>query len=248
MIWFNKCIGMEDIKIIYEDKDILAINKPAGLLVHPALKTHEKTLVDWLVEKYPEVKNVGDLPELRPGIVHRLDKDTSGVLLIAKNQRAFEYLKLQFQNRKIKKKYIALVHGDVKPPGGAKSGVIELPIAKSKKDFRKRSAAGKLAGKTRDAITEYKIIEKFSKYTLLDVFPKTGRTHQIRVHFREIGHPIVCDKLYGFKNAFCPSEIKQHFLHANYLEFVLPNGSLARIEADLPFDMENFLEGLRKGK
>jgi len=219
---------MSDIKIIYEDKDILAINKPTGLVVHG-----ENSLVDWLIKKYPEIKGVGEDPE-RPGIVHRLDKDTSGVLLIAKNQKSFEYLKEQFQNRKIKKKYIVLVCGKLK----VESGVIDLPIGRSKTPL-KRLASEKARGKLREAITEYKVIKKFDNYTLVEAFPKTGRTHQIRVHFKAIGHPVAGDKLYGRQN-----NLNRQFLHANSLEFNLLNGARIKLEADLPEDLKNFLNML----
>ncbi len=251
-----------DIKIIYEDDDILAVNKPAGLLVHGAENSKETTLVDWLIKNYPEIKNVGERPAFgearpdlsgRPGIVHRLDKDTSGILLIAKNQRTFGYLKEQFKNRKIKKKYIALVCGKLNPPTGGEGGIIDLPIAKSKSDFRKKTSVGKMAGKIREAVTEYKVIKKFPacadrpEYTLVEVFPKTGRTHQIRVHFKSIGHPVVCDKLYGFKKAVCPFGLKRHFLHASSLELNLPSGARIKLEADLPDDLQAALTKLEKG-
>lgn len=242
--------------MIYEDDDILAVNKPAGLLVHGAENSKEPTLVDWLINNYPEIKNVGERPAFgearpdksgRPGIVHRLDKDTSGVLLVAKNQKTFEYLKSQFQNRKIKKKYIALVHGIVKND----KGLVELSIAKSKKDFRKkacldarRAVHGKLAGKIREAITEYKVIKRFPGYTFIEAYPKTGRTHQIRVHLKAIGHPLVCDKLYGPKKQECPFGLSRHFLHAQSLELNLPSGGRIKLEADLPDDLQNVLNML----
>ncbi len=242
-------------EIIYEDKDVLAINKPARLLVHGTEKSEDKTLVDWLVENYPEIRNVGDLPSegkatfFRPGIVHRLDKDTSGILLVAKNQKTFEYLKKLFQEREIKKKYIALVLGKIKN----EKGIIDLPIGKSKKDFRKRASIGKLTGKIREAITEYKVLERFPAsvagqqgYTLVEARPKTGRTHQIRAHFKAIGHSLVCDKLYGPKNQDCPAGLGRHFLHATSLEFVLPDGSKVMLEADLPEDLNKTLSFLRK--
>ncbi len=241
---------MDEPKIIYEDEDFIAVNKSAGLLTHPTEKSDEPTLVDWLIEKYPEIKKVGDFQidsgqaNLRPGIVHRLDKDTSGVLLVARNQKAFEFLKEQFKNRKIKKKYVALVCGRLK----SKEGVIDLPIGKSKKDFRRKTSRGKLAGVIRDAVTEYKTKEIFPDYTLVEAYPKTGRTHQIRVHFREIGHPVVCDRIYGFKNASCPSALGRQFLHANFLEFESLDGGMIKIEADLPADLNDFLTGLRKEK
>lgn len=232
---------MEKIKIIYEDENILAVNKPAGLLAHPVSisKIHDSSLVDWLLEKYPEIKKVGEDPE-RPGIVHRLDKDTSGVLLVAKNQKAFEYLKKQFQDRKIKKKYIALVDGKVKN----NEGIIDLPIAKSKSDFRKKTSVGKMIGKEREAVTEYKVVKRFEKFTLVEAYPKTGRTHQIRVHLKAIGHPVVCDKLYGPKKQVCPFGLTRQFLHANALDFNLPDGSRIQLEADLPRDLQNALNML----
>jgi len=221
---------MDDIKIIYEDNDILAINKPAGLVVHG-----ENSLVDWIVNKYPGIKNVGeDLS--RPGIVHRLDKDTSGVILVAKNQKSFEYLKEQFQNRKIKKTYLVLVDGIIKN----NSGVINLAIGKSKSDFRKKKAGGEATGKIREAVTEYKVLKRFKNYTFLEVYPKTGRTHQIRVHFKAIGHPVVGDKLYGKKEQI----LSRQFLHAKSLEFVNFDESKIKIEADLSDDLKNFLNML----
>jgi 23S rRNA pseudouridine1911/1915/1917 synthase len=225
-----------DIKIIYEDDDIIAVNKPAGIIVHGVVDS----LVDWLIKKYQGIKNVGE-DKSRPGIVHRLDKDTSGVLLIAKNQKTFEYLKEQFQKRKIKKKYIALVWGKLK----GEKGIIDLPIGKSKSDFRKKSTR-KAIGKIREAITEYKTLQvvkssAFDNYTLVEVYPKTGRTHQIRVHFKAIGHPIVCDKLYGPKKQECPFGLSRHFLHASSLELTLPNGARIKLEADLPEDLSRII-------
>lgn len=236
---------MQDIKIIYEDNDILAVNKPAGLLVHGP-----DSLVDWLVKKYPEIKNVGDEPELRPGIVHRLDKDTSGILLVAKNQRSFEFLKNQFQERKIKKKYIALIEGNINPLVGGNNGIINLPIGKSKTDFRKKVAGRKTDNKAREAITEYKTLKNIKNqtsgkgYTLIEAYPKTGRTHQIRVHFKALGHPVVCDRLYGKKETECPFGLKRHFLHARSLEFDLPSGGIIKLESDLPEDLQNTLNML----
>ncbi len=245
---------MEDIKIIYEDENILAVNKPAGLVVHGP-----DSLVDWLLKNYPEIKEVGE-DASRPGIVHRLDKDTSGVILVAKNQKSFEYLKEQFsapslelkkegrdlalggQNRKIKKNYLVLVDGIIKE----NSGIINLPIAKSKNDFRKKEARPEVrlrgfeVGLQREAITEYKVLKKFDKFTLLEAYPKTGRTHQIRVHFKAIGHPIVGDKLYGKKEQI----LSRQFLHAKSLEFINLDGSRIKLEADLPDDLKNFLNML----
>jgi len=239
------------IPIIYEDNDILVINKPAGLVVHPAPEQGtvqgKLTLIDWLVKNRPEIIGIGEDSE-RPGIVHRLDKDTSGVLLIAKNQKTFEYLKDQFKNRKIKKTYLALVHGKLNPPAGGRNGIIDLSIGKSKSDFRKKSTH-KAIGKIREAVTEYKFVKSraFDKYTLVEVYPKTGRMHQIRVHFKAIGHPVVCDKLYGFKKGECPFGLGRHFLHASALELELPFGGRIKLEADLPDDLQATLTKLEKG-
>ena len=233
-----------NIPIIYEDNDILVLNKAPGILVHG-----ENSIVDWLVKKYPNIKSVGEDPT-RPGIVHRLDKDTSGILLIAKNQKTFEYLKEQFQQRKIKKKYIALVYGKLK----TESGLIDLAIGKSKKDFRKKTTQ-KAIGKIREAVTEYKVLKRFNNFTLVEAYPKTGRTHQIRVHLKAIGHPVVCDKLYGRKKEVCPLDLSRHFLHASSLEFNLPasltqggpSGARIKLEADLPRDLQATLTELEKG-
>ncbi len=230
------------ITIIYEDENIIAVNKPAGLIVHSAQTANHKpeTLVDWLIERYPEIKNIGEDP-LRPGIVHRLDKDTSGVLVVAKNQKAFEFLKLQFQKREIKKTYIALVKGEVKK----QKGIINLPIGRSSSGPLKKSTLKTAKGKIREALTEYKVIKSFPKYTLLEVYPKTGRTHQIRVHLKSINHPVACDKLYT-KTPDCPFGLKRQFLHARSLELNLPNGSRIKLEADLPEDLQTTLKLLEE--
>jgi 23S rRNA pseudouridine1911/1915/1917 synthase len=246
--------------IIYEDKNIIVVNKPAGIAVHPDATHKSGTLIQEILKTHSEIKNVGD-PSIgsgqanpfRPGIVHRLDKDTSGVLIIAKNQETFEFLKKQFQERKVKKTYICLVVGELKN----KKGVINLPIGRSKKSPLQRLASLKARGKLREAITEYKVLETFSEtrfqnspkpgfgFTLVEAYPKTGRTHQIRAHFKAIGHSIVCDKLYS-KNPVCPFGLSRHFLHAFSLELTLPNGSRNRFEADLPEDLEKALGELRK--
>ena len=240
------------LSIIYQDNDIVVVNKPAGIVAHRAnlksqiskIKNEEKELflTDWLMEKFPEMKKVGDEPELRPGIVHRLDKDTSGVLVMAKNQKAFESLKSQFQNREVVKKYLALTEGNLKND----NGVIDLPIGRSASDFRKKLASDSAKGELREAVTEYKVLEKFPNHTFVEVYPKTGRTHQIRVHFKAIGHPVVCDSLYGGKRMTCPFGLARHFLYANFLEFVSPSGARLKLEADLPEDLAEVLAGLRK--
>lgn len=225
------------IKIIYEDDDILIIDKPSGLLTHPKNKNDQsKSVVSWLLKNRPSVKDVGE-DKIRPGIVHRLDKETSGLLLIAKNQKSFEYLKKLFQERKIKKTYIALVYGRLKN----KKGVIETPLGKlgTKQTTR---IHGKHDLKEKIAITEYEALKEYADYSLLEVTPKTGRTHQIRVHLKSIGHPVVCDPLYAGKHHICPPELGRLFLHAQKLSFVSPAGESLTAETDLPPELDNFLK------
>ncbi|MDP3730968.1 MAG: RluA family pseudouridine synthase [bacterium] len=225
------------LNIVYEDSDILVLNKPTGISVH---KTHpqdlHETVVDFVLEKYPEIKSVGEDP-LRPGIVHRLDKETSGLMIVAKNQKAFEYFKNLFQTRQIKKTYLALVHGRPKE----KKGRIELPLGKigTKQTTR---LIGKKELKERDAITDYEVIEEFPSYSLLQVYPQTGRTHQIRIHLKSIGHPLVCDPIYGGKKSICPPELGRLFLHAQKLEFKNISGQNLVLEVDPPSELTNFLK------
>jgi len=254
-----------NIPIIYEDKTILALNKPSGLIVHSDLRNKEPTLVDWVLEKYPEIKNIGEPISLsnggkiiRPGIVHRLDRETSGVIIVAKTKDSFEYLKKQFQDHKIKKTYMAIVYGHIKKD----SGMIDKQIGKSRSDFRKWSAEYGARGKLRDAITEYnvllrgKILES-SKHkkpeivqvipvTHLKVNPKTGRTHQIRVHLKSIGHPVLCDNLYAV-NKPCPREFGRLALHALSVEFKAISGEYLCIEAPSPPDFEDLLARISLG-
>jgi len=228
-------------QIIYEDNDIIAVNKPAGVSVHPDRYHPSDTLIQTIAGQFPEIEGVGEDP-LRPGLVHRLDKDTSGVLVIARNQKSFEHLKKQFQARAVAKEYIALAVGKIKE----KRGTIALPIGRSKNDPTKRVAEGLMRGAVREARTDYEVIEYFKEaYTLVRVFPKTGRTHQIRVHLKTMNHPIVCDKLYAGKRYVCPFGLARHFLHASALELALPSGAKMRFEADIPDDLERVLEGLR---
>jgi len=230
-----------DIEIIYQDQNIIVVNKPAGLLTHPSGKlknrNRQETLVSWLVKHYPEIKNVGDDPQLRPGIVHRLDKNTSGVLLIARNQKSFDYLKQLFQSGKIKKTYLGLVWGKILP----KSGVIKKPIG-LKPNSVKRTVWLKKAKLTKEAITQYKVKKYFDRFSLLEIWPLTGRTHQIRVHFNALGHPIVGDQLYGKKEM--PAGLNRQFLHAESIELTLPNNTRLKAEADLPNDLKSFLNSL----
>ncbi|MBI3046327.1 MAG: RluA family pseudouridine synthase [Candidatus Harrisonbacteria bacterium] len=232
-----------DTKVIYQDKNLLVLNKPAGLLTHGTKeKREEASLADWLLNNYPEVRTVGDDPVSRPGIVHRLDKDTSGVLIAARNQETFDYLKALFQKHLVQKTYLALVYGKIKE----KSGIIDKPIG-IKSGSTKRSTHSEKMKKA--AITEYKVIKyvtlrqaqgKSVETTLLEVTPKTGRTHQIRVHLAAIGYPVVGDKLYGGKRP--PAGLTRQFLHAQSLEFTLPTGERMKFEADLPEELKLLLK------
>lgn len=239
------------IEKLYEDHYLIAVNKPAGLTVHSDGRSSGETLADWVLEEYPDLKNVGEPLVLssgktifRPGIVHRLDKDTSGVLVIAKTEEAFLFLKKQFQSREVKKTYRAIVYGAMKQD----TGIIEKPIGKSRSDFRKWSAEYGARGVMRDATTEYKVIARGAlpdskpntPVTYLEVRPKTGRTHQIRVHLKAIGYPVLCDSLYA-KGRPCPPELGRLALHSRSLELALPSGKHLRIEAPLPDDFIRIL-------
>jgi 23S rRNA pseudouridine1911/1915/1917 synthase len=222
--------------IIYEDENILVVNKPAGLEVAAEVKTDEPTLVDWLLSKYPSVTKVGPDPA-RPGIVHRLDKNASGLLLVAKTEAAFENFSKQFKERTIKKEYTVLVHGELTQEEGA----IEFPIARAKSGRFAALPLGSEAGRL--AITEYEVIKRFKNFTLLLARIKTGRTHQIRVHFFALGYPVVGDKLYR------PRKIKEPllprlFLHASKIGFSEEDGAWREFQSDLPEELKDFLNNL----
>ncbi|PJC21562.1 MAG: RluA family pseudouridine synthase [Candidatus Yonathbacteria bacterium CG_4_9_14_0_2_um_filter_43_16] len=233
-----------DITILYEDKEVLAINKPAGLVVHPDGRTKEPTLSDWLIEKYPSIKGVGETIPLTKGgviekwgIVHRIDRDTSGVLLVAKTQESFLNLKLQFQTRAIKKSYRAIVQGNFKEL----NGTIDKPIGRSKSDFRRWSSEYGARGELREAVTEYKVLgegeAKNTRLSYLEVNPHTGRTHQIRVHLKAVGHPILHDDLYAPKGPHLLG-FKRMALHAFSVVFMGLDGVEHTVEAPLPEDFK----------
>lgn len=230
-------------EIVYEDQNLIVINKPSGLIVHPANQNDKsESVVSWLMEKYPEISSVGESASwrtIRPGIVHRLDKETSGLMLIAKNNDAFFYLKNLFQEHKIKKHYMALVYGKPKEP----KGIIDAPLGKIGAK-QTTQIIGTRTLKERDAITEYKTLQNFKEFTLLEVMPKTGRTHQIRVHLKSIGVPIAGDKLYSPKKKDTHSEPPRLFLHAFKLEFLTPDQKSLILEADLPEDLQKFVSEL----
>ena len=241
--------------ILYEDEDILAINKPAGLVVHgdgrstslTTSKTKERTLVDWLLQKYPGIINVGEPGRtasgetiLRSGIVHRLDRETSGVMLVAKTEKAFQNLKEQFQKHEIEKIYHAFVFGELKK----RQGTIDRPIGRSSKDFRMRSAQRGARGEMREAITEYKVISANKNYSFVEVSPKTGRTHQIRVHFKAINYPLVSDSLYA-PNCENSLGFKRLALHSYQITFADIKGVSHTVTAPYPEDFDKALTILK---
>ncbi len=222
--------------IIFENDDLLVINKPAGMVVHPSPGHNSGTLVHAVLGHVPGLEGIGG--EERPGIVHRLDKETSGLILVAKNEQAHRWLQDQFRNRTVEKKYLALVDG--KPP--TPSGRVEAPIGRNG-THRKLMSVVPLE-KGRVAISEYRTLESFPAHTLLEVHPLTGRTHQIRVHMAFLGCPVVGDTVYGKKT--CTLELRRHFLHASKLKIIIPGGREPKIfEAGLPDDLERALEEVR---
>ena len=222
------------IEVIYEDNDIIVVNKPKGLVVHPANGNPDGTLVNAIMKICNgSLSGIGG--KIRPGIVHRLDKDTSGILIIAKNDKAHINLSEQIKNREVKKTYIALVRGVVKE----NNATIRMPIARSKKD-RKKMAVSK-DGK--EAITHFKVIKRYTNYTLLQINIETGRTHQIRVHLSQIGYPIIGDVVYSNgKNEF---GVVGQMLHAEKIEFLHPiTKQHMKLEADIPQYFKQILEKL----
>lgn len=213
-----------DLLILYEDADIVAVAKPAGLITHSDGRTKEETAEDWLKKKYGAEEGIG--------YVHRLDRDTSGVLVFAKNAVAYEFLRKAFHDRDIKKTYLAIVYGVPKE----KSGVIDFDIGRSRQDFRLRSAQPKAKGRLRDALTRYEVIGEYGECSLLKLNPETGRTHQIRVHLKAIHHPIVCDPLYA-PNHKAVLGVTRLALHASTLDIPLPSGGRAVIKAPTPDDL-----------
>jgi 23S rRNA pseudouridine1911/1915/1917 synthase len=217
-----------NIKVVFEDREIIVIEKDAGIVVHPTADHPAGTVVNWLLDHLGGVST----KDLRPGIVHRLDKDTSGLLVIAKTESSLENLKKQFATRKVEKTYIALVMGEVQKP----FGTIKEKIGRNPRSFQRFA----VVSEGKEAETDYRVTKEFSKLTLLSVRPKTGRTHQIRVHLASIGHPIVGDKLYGGKMLF-----SRIFLHAQDLAFDHPKTKERLVfHSDLPKDLQEYLDGL----
>lgn len=245
-------------KIIAKTKDYLVIEKPAGMLVHSTFKNETNTVVDWLIKKFPKTKKLEDVSHVstgkgqntpyRPGIIHRIDRDVSGLLLIPFNLNAFDNFKEQFKTRKIKKEYIALVHGQTPEDAGE----IEFEISRSA-EGKRMAAHPKNSGKGKPSVTKYTVIKRYNKFTLLKVEPQTGRTNQIRVHFFAIGHPIVGDKVYKRKIQSTKSKINlkyknknqidldRPFLHSNKLMFTDLQDNMQTYESKLPAELEEVL-------
>lgn len=223
--------------VVFENDDVLVVNKPAGMVVHPAAGHFSGTLVHAALAHAPELEGIGG--EQRPGIVHRLDKDTSGLILIAKNERAHRWLQDQFRLRKVKKVYLALVDGAPPTP----SGRIEAPIGRDPSHRKKMAITTPQRG--REAVTEYFTREQLGAHTLIEAHPLTGRTHQIRLHLAFIGCPIVGDTVYGHRKFSLP--VERHFLHAAKLTVTLMGEKQPRtFEAELPDDLAKVLFDLRK--
>jgi 23S rRNA pseudouridine1911/1915/1917 synthase len=234
-------------KILFESDSLLVINKPAGLRVHPDGKSDKETLIDWILAEYPEIKGVGEpmmidgTPIDRPGIVHRLDEETSGVMIIAKTQKSFEYLKGQFQSRSIHKQYHSFVWGHFKE----REGVIDEPIGRNKNDFRRWHAGRGIRGEMRDARTKWNCAAQFvdengEQFSFMHLFPETGRTHQLRVHMKFIQRPIVSDRLYAPTKPLALG-FDRVALHARSITFTAPNGEEMTVTAPYPPDFESAL-------
>jgi len=233
-------------EILYENQDFLVINKPAGVNTHPTLKNiNEPSIASWFCYRYPQAKKVGE-DKLRPGIVHRLDRETSGVLILAKNNPIFFYFKKLFLSRKINKSYLVLVRGEISKQKGA----IEFELTRSSTSgkrkivlLQKGKSTKKTIKKTKVALTLYEVAKRYQGYTLLKVEPKTGRTHQIRIHLASIGFPVAGDKIYGFKEAY-EGVFKRQMLHAQVISFLTPQGEFLEIEAPMPQDFASALRRL----
>ncbi|MEK7510378.1 MAG: RluA family pseudouridine synthase [Patescibacteria group bacterium] len=230
------------LKILYEDDTLLVIDKPADIPVWKEGARQDDTIATLLLGQFPELEMLGE--QRRYGIVHRLDKDTSGILLVAKTKNLFDFLQEQFQKRNIEKRYICLVEGRVKKD----SGVIHTLLGRSPADRRKQKAYSLTEQKQgrREAKTEYRVLQRLTDpsrrfYTLVEVQPKTGRKHQIRAHMVYLDSPIAGDKLYGFKNQSIPEGLARQFLHASFLKIPLPNGSTKEFHSPLPEDLKRVL-------
>lgn len=232
-------VSLMEPTILYEDEEIVAIAKPAGVMTHPDGHSTDETASDWFARTYPDSATVGEMQRLkdgteiaRPGVVHRLDRDTSGVLILVKTPEAHERLKDAFKNKHAKKTYLAFVYGTL----SEEKGFIDFAIGRSNKDFRLRSAQPKAKGLLREALTRFQVVGEIGTHSLVALMPETGRTHQIRVHLKAIHHPIVCDPLYA-PGRPCDLGLKRLGLHAYSIEVPLARGRTL-ITAPIPEDME----------
>lgn len=224
------------LSVLFENDDFVVINKPAGMVVHPAAGHHQGTLVNAVLAHDPELEGIGG--EQRPGIVHRLDKNTSGLILVAKNDFTLRWLQDQFRLRKVQKVYLALSDGHPPTP----TGRIEAAIGRDSSQRKQMAIVSE--GKGRSAVSEYRVLEQFPEHTFFEVHPETGRTHQIRLHLAMIGCPIVADTIYGHRNPSLPLE--RHFLHAARLTILLPGEKTPHtFESPLPDDLQSILDFLR---
>lgn len=238
------------IDVIYEDDSTLVLGKPAGLVVHSDGRTEETTLTSWLLKTYPYLKGVGGTvridsgaEEPRVGIVHRLDRETSGVILVAKTEEAFAFYQEQFKGREVKKIYQGIVWGSMKED----IGTINRPLGRSTKDFRMRVVGSQARGTLREAITKYRVLERANGFSFVEFYLLTGRTHQIRAHMRSAGYPLVSDSLYGMADKGEALGIQRVALHALSLHFTLLSGKEIDVKAPYPLDFVQALESMRKG-
>jgi len=236
------------IPVLFENKEYIVINKPAGVQAHPSKGVTSGTVVNWLLYHCPAVRGVGDAikdkkhENIRPGIVHRLDKNTSGVMVIAKTQKAFRYFKKLFQGRLVEKMYIAVVHGIVSKDEGA----VSFPIGRSRRTPTRQAvfSGNAVPSSAREALTQYRVLKRYHDATLLEVAPKTGRMHQIRVHCAAIGHPVLGDTTYGSKRKKSADEPVRQLLHAKKLSFIDPNGDKKVFMAPIPRDIKQYIGSL----
>ncbi|MCA9352183.1 RluA family pseudouridine synthase [Patescibacteria group bacterium] len=250
-----------NIDILFENDHLLVINKPAGLVVHSDGKTDEPTVVDWILNHYPDINGVGENMHIqhkgkqielnRPGIVHRIDRDTSGCLVIAKTQESFEHLKQLFKDREVDKTYVALVYGNIRE----EEGTIHQLIGRHPKDFRMWVAGEHGRGTLRDAITDYRVLGRYidtstkdkqgqyDRYTYVACTPHTGRTHQIRVHLKYMQHPIVADSLYAGRRTHTLG-LTRMALHAQSIHVIDFGGEFIHVEAPLPDDIQTAINSL----